>query len=112
MFSVNEFIEYFSNCRNILHQIEQYGNNLQFETWIYSDTIKINDQFMLKTPELCFEVIKYETLLVGETRYRFVLHTESELMRHPKNNKLFDRIFAPTIFKACNKRYKEIGKQK
>lgn len=108
----NELIEYFSNCKNILRQIEKYGSNLEFETWIYSGTIKINDQFMLKTPDLYFEVIKYNVLLVGETRYRFVLHRESDVMRFPKRRKLFDRIFAQTIFKACNKKYKEIGKQK
>ena len=108
----SEIIEYFSNCRNILKQIAQYGDNLKFETWIYSDTIKINDQFMLKTPDMYFEVIKYNVLLLGETRYRFTLHRESKIMRYPKHNKLFDRLFAPTIFRACNKKYKAIGKQK
>jgi hypothetical protein len=108
----NEFIEYFSNYRNILKQIAQYGDNLEFETWIYSGTIKINDQFMLKTPDIYFDVIKYNVLLVGETRYRFTLHRESEIMRYPKNRKLFDRIFAPGIFTACNKKFKATGKQK
>ena len=103
----NELIEYFSNYKNILRQIAKYGSNLKFETWIYSDTIKINDQFMLETPDLYFEVVKYNVLLVGETRYRFTLHRESKFMRYPKNNKLFSRLFAPTIFKACNKKYKE-----
>ena len=108
----SELIEYFSNCKNILHQIKQYGDNLKFETWIYSDTIKINDIFMLETPNIYFEVVKYNILLVGETRYRFTLHRESEIMRYPKNNTLFNRMFAPIIFKACNKKYKEREKQK
>ncbi|MBR4507052.1 MAG: hypothetical protein IKP24_00800 [Alphaproteobacteria bacterium] len=109
---VHELIEYISSCKNILCQIRQHGDNLEFETWIYSGTIKINDQFMLKTPDLYFEVLKYNVLLVGETRYRFSLHRESDIMRYPKHPKLFDRIFAPTIFRACNKKYKEREKQK
>lgn len=108
----NEFIEYFSNYRNILKQIAQYGDNLEFETWIYSGTIKINDAFTLNSPDLYFEVIKYETLLVGETRYRFVLHRESKLMAYPKHRKLFDVLFAPIIFNTCAKKYKKQEKQK
>ena len=107
-----EIIEYYFNCKNILRQISQHGDNLEFETWIHHDTIKINDQFMLRCPNIHFDVVKYETLLVGETRFRFTLHRESKLMRFPKNRKLFDRIFAPTIFNACKKKYKQREKQK
>ncbi len=107
----HEVIEYISNCKNILRQISVYGDNLEFETWIYSDIIKINDEFSLRTPDIYFDVVKYETLL-GDTPYRFVLHNESELMPYPKNRKLFNRIFAPIIFRACAKRYKKREKQK
>ena len=109
---VQELIEYISSCKKILHHIKQHGENLEFETWIYSDTIKINDTLTLKTPEIYFEVIKYNVLLVGETRYRFTLHRESEIMQYPKHRKLFDKLCAPTIFRACNKKYKEMDKQK
>ena len=108
----HELTEYISNCKNIIHHLKKHGDNLEFETWIYSGTIKINDQFMLKTPDIYFDVIKYNVLLVGETRYRFTLHRESGIMRYPKNRKLFDRIFAPGIFTACNKKFKATGKQK
>lgn len=109
---LNEIKEYISSCQYILRQIKLYGDKLEFETWIYSGTIKINDTFALKTPELYFEVIKYNILLVGETRYRFSLHNESGKVQYPKNRKLFDVIFAPTIFKACDRKYKKQGKQK
>ena len=107
-----EIIEYWLNCKNIIRQISACGDNLEFETWIYHDTIKINDQFRLRTTDLYFDVVKYETLLVGETRYRFTLHRESEIMRYPKHRKLFDIIFAPTIFKVCAKQYKKQKEQK
>lgn len=109
---INELIEYISSCKKIIRQINQHGDKLEFETWIYSDTIKINDTFTLKTPEIYFEVIKYNVLLVGETRYRFTLHRESEIMRYPKHRKLFDKLCAQTIFTACAKKYKKREKQK
>lgn len=112
MNKLNEIIGYISDCHNILRQIKLYGKNLEFETWIYSGTIKINDQFTLKTPDIYFDVVKYNVILVGETRYRFTLHRKSEIMQHPKHRKLFDYICAPTIFKACTKKYKNTGKQK
>ena len=107
-----ELTEYISNCKNIVRHLKKHGDNLEFETWIYSGTIKINDAFTLKSPDLYFEVIKYETLLVGETRYRFVLHRESKLMSYPKHRKLFDVLFAPIIFNKCAKKYKKQEKQK
>lgn len=102
-----EIIEYTKNCKNIIRQIKQYGDNLEFESWIYSDTIKINDSFMLRTPNLYFVVMRYETLLVGETRFRFELHNESWVMHYPKHRKLFDILFAPRIFKTCATEYKK-----
>jgi hypothetical protein len=108
----HELTEYISNCKNIIHHLKKHGDNLEFETWIYSGTIKINDAFTLNSPDLYFEVIKYETLLVGETRYRFVLHRESKLMAYPKHRKLFDVLFAPIIFNTCAKKYKKQEKQK
>ncbi len=112
MNTINEIIEYICNCQEILRQIKKYGDNLEFETWIYSDTIKINDQFVLESPDLYFDVVKNNVLLIGETRYRFTLHRESRFMRYPAHRKLFNKLFAPTIFKACEKRYKDTGKQK
>ena len=111
MNKVKKIIEYISNCKNIIRQISIYGDNLKFETWIHRDTIKISDEYTLKTPNICFDVVKYTTML-GETPYRFTLHSESELMRYPQHRKLFNRLFAPIIFKKCRKRYKQIGKQK
>lgn len=109
----SEIIEYTKNCKNLICQIHKYGNNLQFESWFYSDTIKINDSFTLRTPDIYFVVIQYETILVGETHYRFELHNESWVMRYPKHRKLFDILFAPTIFKICAKKYnKQRTKQK
>ncbi len=102
-----EIIEYRKNCKNIIRQIKQHGDDLKFETWIYSDTIKINDRFMLDTPDLYFAVMQYETLLVGETRFRFELHRESDIMRYPNHRKLFDILFAPRIFKTCATEYKK-----
>ena len=57
-----EIIEYSKNCKNIIRQIKQHGDNLEFETWIYSDTIKINDCFMLTTPDLHFAAIRNNRL--------------------------------------------------
>ena len=102
-----EIIEYTKNCKNLIRYIKQYGDNLEFETWIYSDTIKINDCFVLDTPDLYFAVMRYETLLIGETHYRFELHKESWIMRYPKHKKLFDILFAPRIFKTCATEYKK-----
>ena len=107
-----EITEYYFDCKKILHQISEHGDNLEFETWIHHGTIKINDQFMLRCPDMHFNVVKYETLLVGETRFRFTLCRESELMRFPKHRKLFDRLFARIIFNACEKKYKQREKQK
>lgn len=112
MNTIQEFIEYISNCHKILHQIKLHGDKLEFETWIYSGTIKINDQFALDSPDIYFDVAKNNVILVGETRYRFTLHRETEIMQTPKHKKLFNCIFAPTIFWACEKKYKKIGKQR
>lgn len=108
----HEILEYISNCKTILHHIQKYGDNLEFETWIHHDTIKINDEFRLKTPDLYFDIVKNNILLVGEKRYRFTLHRESELMSYPKHRKLFSVLFGPTIFRACMKKYQEREKQK
>lgn len=107
---LNEIIQYFSGYRYALNQIHMHGDCLKFETWFYNDCIKINDEFKLDTPDICFTVVKYERL--GKTPYCFTLHKESEFMRHPKHNKLFNRLFAPMIFRACAKQYKITGKQK
>jgi len=108
-----EIREYTKNCKNIIRQIKKYGDDLEFETWIYSGTIKINDCFTLDTPDLYFAVIRYETILVGETRFRFELHNASKLMGFPKHKRLFNILFAPTIYRTCAKKYKnQRAKQK
>lgn len=109
---INEILEYVLNCKNILRQIKKYGDNLEFETWIHRGTIKINDEFTLKTPDIHFDIVKYDVLLVGATRYRFTLHHESKFMSYPKHRKLFDVLFGPTIFRACINKYNKTGKQK
>lgn len=112
MNKLREFRQNAIYCKQIIRYINEYGDNLEFETWIYSDTIKIADIFMLQTPDLYFEVMQYETLLVGATRYRFTLHRESETVHHPKHKKLFDHLFAPIIFNKCVTRYKHQDKEK
>jgi len=108
-----ELLEYHANCNQILCHIKRHGPELQFESWFYGgDKFKINNEFVLRTPELYFEIVKYNVLLVGETRYRFTLHRETDMMSYPKNRKLFNVLFAPIIFKTCMNQYKKTGKQK
>ena len=111
MKTVNEIIKYYIDCKNILCQIKQYGENLEFETWTHSGIIHVNDAFELDTPNIHFEVMKYYVWW-ATTHYRFVLHNETKVMNYPKNAKLFDMLCAPIIFKACNRKYKKQGKQK
>jgi len=111
MKSFRKILEYCSNCKNILRQIKKYGNNLKFEQWIHSGTIHVNDEFTLDGPDVHFDVIKYYVWW-AESRYRFVLHTETAIMQYPTNRKLFNRLFAPIIFNACAKKYKKQEKQK
>lgn len=111
MIIFKELIQYISYYQYILRQISIYGDKLEFETWIYSDKIKINDEFSLRTPEIYFEVAKYNVPL-NATKYKFNICKGPLFIKHIIHRKLFDYLFAPTIFKACKKKYKEIGKQK
>lgn len=110
MIKIQELTKYISNCKHILRQISMHGDNLRFETWIHRGTIKVSDEYTLETPDIYFDVAKYKHF--GETPYRFTLHRESVFMQYPKHRKVFNRIFAPIIFRACDKKYKNIGKQK
>ena len=106
-----EILKYRSCCKNILRQIKTSGDNLEFEQWIHSGTIHVNDEFTCITPDIHFDVMKYYVWW-AESEYRFVLHNESAIMRYPEHPKLFNILFAPTIFKACAKKYKQQEKQK
>lgn len=100
MIIVPDIIQDMKTCQDILNQISSYGDNLEFETWIYSDTIKISDSFVLRTPNIYFEVVKHS--LLSKTPYSFSMYDTSLSIKHKK---LFNRICAPTIFKACAKHY-------
>ena len=111
MIKFSEIKEYITDCKNIVRQVKIYGDKLKFETWIYSGILKISDAFLLDTPDMRFEVVKYNIKL-GPTRYRLVLNRKPVFMEYPKDIQSFNRLVAPVIFMACARKYKEKGKHK
>ena len=111
MIIFKELTQFISIYKYIFHQISDYGSNLEFETWIYSDKIKINDEFSLHTPDIYFEVVRYNIPL-NATKYKFNIYTGPMFIKCITHRKLFDYLFTPAIFKVCEKKYKEMGKQK
>ena len=107
---LKKIINSISNGKYIIKYIRLHSSNLYFDTWIYSDTLKISDRYILRTPDVYFEVIKYHVL--SDTKYRFNLIGQSKIIEDPKHATLFNYFAAPSIFRACAKEYKKTGKQK
>ena len=105
----HEIKNYISEIKHMSRQIDSHKNELRFETWIYSDTIKINESFILQTADISIEVMKYYVWW-AHTRFRIVSYNP-RTMQTIQHRKLFNRITARIIFNKCLDAYKNGNKK-
>ena len=105
----HEIKNYISEIKHLSRQIDSHKNKLEFETWIYSDTIKINESFILQTADISIEVLHYYVWW-AHTRFRIVSYNP-RTMQTIQHRKLFNRIAARIIFNKCLDAYKNRHKR-
>ena len=101
-----EIKNYISEIKHMSRQIDSHKNKLEFETWIYSDTIHISDSFRLNTTDMYIEVMKYYVWW-AHTRFRIISYNP-RTMQTIQHRKLFNRIAARIIFNKCLDAYNKI----